>query len=172
MFGLLAVLFSTHLIRIFFQLNIQLVSLEVVLAFFIFFQIFDMLALFSLILVLEMFEKNIRFSWRQILISTLVFIAIGGMISNPTLVSRTEGEITIVSFGYLSSEIILKHLFNIIAGVLLIIALYRSYKSAWSLKQKKLIKRLTFGLIFAFFLPLIPPAALIPDIDINFLIIS
>ena len=172
MFGFLAILFSTYLIRFIFQANerFSLSEGEIIL-FFIFFQIFDMLALYSLILVIEVFEKNIQFSWRQILMTILVFIAIGGMISNPDLESQPIEGLIFISFKRMSFEFIFRMLFHFIAGMLLVIALHRSIKSAWSLKQKSLIKWLTCGIIFTFFMPLIPQIAIsiLPQVSIEFL---
>ena len=175
MFGFLAILFSTYLIRTIFQVNknLELSEGEIIL-FFIFFQIFNMLALYSLILVLEVFEKNIQFSWRQILMTILVFIAIGGMISNPDLESQPIEGLIFISFKPISFEFIFRMLFHFIAGILLVIALHRSIKSAWSLKQKNLIKWLTCGTIFTFFMPLIPQIAtgLLRQVSIDFLMIT
>jgi hypothetical protein len=175
MFGFLAILFSTYLIRYIFQANRRSPLLEgEEFLFFILFQVFDMLALYSLILVLEVFEKNIQFSWRQILITVLVFIAIGGMISDPDLESQIiEGSI-FISLKPISFEFIFRMLFLFIAGLLVVIALHQSLKSAWSLKQKSLIKWLTCGTIFTFFMPLIAQIALgLPlQVSIEFLIIT
>ncbi|GAI60951.1 unnamed protein product [marine sediment metagenome] len=175
MFGFLAILFSTYLIRNIFQANRRLLLSEgEVILFFILFQIFDMLALYSLILVLEVFEKNIQFSWRQILITILVFIAIGGIISDPDLESQIiEGSI-FITIKPISFEFIFRMLFLFIAGMLVVIALHQSLKSAWSLKQKSLIKWLTYGTISTFFLPFITQIALsLPSqVSIEFLKIT
>jgi hypothetical protein len=168
MFGFLAILFSTYIVRNIFQVN-RLFSLpegEAIL-FFILFQIFDMLALYSLILVLEVFEKNIQFSWRQMLITILVFIAIGAMISDPDLESQIIDDEIFIMLKLISFEFIFTMLFLLIAGILVVISLYQSLKSAWSPKQKSLIKWLTCGTIFTFFLPLATQIALHSPLQVS-----
>ncbi len=155
MFSYLTLLFITYLIKHFFQVGHFLKEFEETAELnFVLFQVFEMLISYILIFILEMFETDIYFSKRQMLLTILAFLTIGGMLINPGLVSYPLENRTIVSFPI--SIIIMQIIFNTVAGIWLIFMLDRSRKSAQSYKQKKLIKWLFAGLLFAVILPSFP----------------
>ena len=78
MFRYLIILFFTFLFRNVFQFGVLIFnSTEYVIPCFILREIFDMLMLYSLVVLLEVFEKDVSFSTRQLIMTILVFMAIG-----------------------------------------------------------------------------------------------
>ena len=153
----LACLFLTYLINHFFQTGYLLSEIqEVAELSFIMSQVFEMLTFYILVIVFEMFDKNIQFSRRQTIISLLIFVAIGGLLTQPDLNVETVGNNYLIYHERYSVISICQLLFNFVASSWLTVMLYKSRKSAQSTKQKHLIVSLFFGLILAIFVPSFP----------------
>jgi len=153
MFRYLIILFFTFLFRNAFQFGVLIFnSTEYVIPCFILREIFDMLMLYSLVVLLEVFEKDVSFSTRQLIMTILVFMAIGAMLSTPTFVFDENNPYGI-KFG--NGELIggIQILFYVIAGIWLSIMLFQNHKTAWSERQKKLITWLSLGVFCAVFFP-------------------
>jgi len=167
MFAYLTILFLTYLLRNIFQFGkIIFQNSELAVYSFILTEIFDMLVLYSLVVLLEVFERDVSFSKRQSIMTILVFMAIGGMLSTPTF-EIDENNPFGISFGSGELIIAIQILFYIIAGIWLTIMLYRNHKNAWSIKQKKIIFWLALGVFFAIFFQFIAYIIIIITMFIN-----
>ena len=167
MFRYLTVLFLTFLFRNIFQFGVLIFdSTEFAVSCFILREIFDMLVLYSLIVLLEVFEKDVSFSTRQSIMTILVFMAIGAMLSTPTFVIDENNPYGI-KFG--NNELIggIQLIFYIVAGIWLSIMLYQNHKTAWSVRQKKLILWLSLGVFCAIFFPFISYLIIIIEAYMN-----
>ena len=153
MFRYLTILFLTFLFRNIFQFGVLIFySMELAVPCFILREISDMLVLYSLIVLLEVFEKDVSFSTRQSIMTILIFMAIGAMLSTPTF-DIDESNPYGIKFG--NGEFIggIQIIFYIIAGIWLSIMLHQNHKTAWSVRQKKLITWLSLGVFCAIFFP-------------------
>ncbi len=128
-------------------------ELDIIIFFFLISEIFNILTIYSLILLLEFFEKNIQFSRTQTIMTMLIFTLIGLILSNPDVNINITGDIYVDSFYYDSLIIYLEMIFYLIAGFWIIIILYRSKIAAKSPKQKKLIINVILGVFFANYIP-------------------
>ncbi len=54
--------------------------------------IFELLVLYSIIILLEVFERDVQFSKRQIFLTIITFIIIGGLLSNPPFSVEEDGK--------------------------------------------------------------------------------
>lgn len=160
MLGYLCALFSFYLLSNFLEMGqFFTTNQEIAEVMFILSEIFKVLVTYALILLLDMFYSNKRFSQRQTIITILVFLVIGGLLTNPDL------ETTAISQGYLiniqptSILNLLEAVFRLTATVILFIILVKSIKSAWSPKQKKLIIWLLIGTIIGILMPSFPRIA-------------
>lgn len=157
MLAYLALLFFAYLISHFFQTGHYLSTTQEMAEFdFIWSQVFEMLMFYVLVVVFEMFDKNIQFSRRQTVISFLLFVAIGGLLMNPELRVEVVQDKYLISFAQSNIITLCQLLFNFIAGIWLTWMLYKSRKTATSKKQKHIIFYLTIGLFMAVFLPSLP----------------
>ncbi len=157
MLGYLAALFLFYLINNnlqFFQLFAA--NQETAEFYFIIAEISELLVLYILILLLEMFYRNTQFSYRQTLTTIFVFIIIGGLISKPELQTTAISQGFIVNIQRFCLLMFLEFIFHTIATVFLLIILIKSRKSAWAPKQKKLITWLSIGTLLGVLLPSIP----------------
>ncbi len=151
MFAYLSVFFATYLLQNIFQVGEFLLQpAEEAKIFFTLRELFDMLVLYSLVVLLEVFENDTGLSKRQFLMSTLVFISIGGMISTPTFLVD-ETSVFAINYGNEEPVWLIEIIFFIVAGIWLILMLYRNHSRAWSSKQKSLMKWLFWGVFFAIF---------------------
>ena len=154
-YGYLTVFLTTYLLQNIFQIGeIGLQAMEIATVCFILQEIFNMLVMYSMVVLLEVFEKDVSFSKRQSILTILVFAAIGGMITTPTF-AIDESLLFPIDFGENELIFYIEILFYVIGGIWLILMLFRSYKSAWSTKQKRIILWLSWGVFFAIFFPLI-----------------
>jgi len=157
MFGYLSILFLATLIMHFFEESQFFSTTQQDAEFyFVLSQIFEMLMLYTLVVILEMFDRNVQFSRRQTILTVLTFLAIGGMITFPDVQTQTVEGRYLVSFSQFSPVLIFQLSFYVIAGVWLVILLHRSKKSATSRKQKKFILHFTIGIFLAISLPVLP----------------
>ena len=157
MFKFLSLLFAVFLLQHFFQVSQYLIrEQEIAQSNFIIYQIFNMLTLYILVIVLEMFERNSLTSNRHTLLSIITFIVIGGMISSPSLEIQPIGEIFFVRLEPFTTIMFLRFSFNLIASIWLILMLFKSRKVANSQIQKNLLTWLFIGIFFAIFLPSFP----------------
>lgn len=108
----------------------------------------EMGLLYTLILVLEMFERDAIYSPRQTLLAILAALAIGTMLAGPELVVTEVEGTYIVTFSARSVVRGLQALFNLVASVWLLVVLNRSRKAAHAAKQKRLIAGLAVGITF------------------------
>ena len=154
MLGYLAALFILYMINNFLQMGHFLaLSVEQAEHSFVLAQISAMLMLFTLIILFEMFYRNTQFSRRQTLITILLFMVIGGLLSNPDLKITVIGLGYIVSIDPVSVLGLMRLIFNITASISLLYVLHRSRNSVWSSKQKNLITWLTIGSIIGVVIP-------------------
>ncbi len=162
MFGYLSVYFLTHILANIFGISKLSSNGDIATNFHILNKIFEMLVLLVLILLLEVFEKNIQFSTKQTIMTMLIFTIIGGFISDPP--SRDDFLNYFNIFTYHGSPIlILQAIFYILTVFWLAIMLYRSKKKAWSLKQKTFMSRLIVGVFLSISSALIPVLVEITD---------
>jgi hypothetical protein len=160
MFGYLSALFGFYLLSNFLEMGQFLADYqEIAELLLILSEIFKALVIYVLILLLDMFYSNKRFSQRQTLITILVFLLIGGLLTNPEL------ETTVITQGYLiniqttSILNLLEAIFRSTATIILLVILIKSIKSAWSPRQKKLIIWLLIGTIIGILMPSFPRIA-------------
>ena len=155
MFGYLAIFFLTYLLQNLFQTGEMMnQTIEDKTSAYVFQEIFRMLVLYSMVVLLEVFERDVSFSRRQSIMTILIFTSIGAMLSTPTFKPSVDPIFTVE---WADEELIglLQLLFYIVAGVWLILMLYRNYKTAWSNKQRKVIKWLSMGVFLTIFFPFI-----------------
>lgn len=155
MFGYLTIFFLTYFLQNFFQAGEMFYqSIEEKASAYVFQEIFRMLVLYSMIVLLEVFERDVTFSRRQSIMTILIFTTIGAMLSTPTFQPSVD---PIFSTNWADEELIglLQLLFYVVAGVWLILMLYRNYRTAWSNKQRKVIKWLSMGVFLTIFFPFI-----------------
>ena len=105
-----------------------------------------------MVVLLEVFERDISFSRRQSILTVIIFATIGGIISTPTF-KVDQTQIFMVSFS--DNEIfgLIQLIFYIVGGAWLFLMLYRNYRTAWSKKQKRIIRWLSWGVFFSIFFP-------------------
>lgn len=157
MFYYLTILFFLHILSRVFQIGQYTVDVQnrAELSF-ILTQMFHMLLLYTLVLILEFYSQNILFSGKDTIVSVLVFLAMGGMISSPNLESELVDGRYIVNFAQLSPVLFFQIIFYIMASIWTTYLLYTNRKAADMNKQKILIIFLFFGIILAIFIPTIP----------------
>jgi hypothetical protein len=117
---------------------------------------FHILLLYTLVLILEFYSQNLLFSGKETIISVLVFLVIGGMISSPNLESELVDGRYIVNFAALSPVLFFQIVFYIVASIWTSYLLYTNRKAAHMNRQKILIMFLFFGMILTIFIPTIP----------------
>src|SRR4030042_4264182 len=147
MYGFLTFFFFTYLLQDFFRMGIfafESISMDLATISFVLREISSMLVLYSLVVLLEVFEKDVSFSRKQTIMTIFIFTAIGGMISTPTFVSN-ETMLQVVAFSNGEIILALQIILSYLAGFWLTSMLYRNYKSAWSTKQKKMMRWLSIG---------------------------
>lgn len=166
MLGYLAALFILYMINNILQMNHFLaLSVEQAEHSYTFAQISGMLMLFTLIILFEMFYRNTQFSRRQTIITILLFMVIGGLLTNPDLETIAIGRGYIVSISNFSTLGLLRLIFNVTATISLLYVLHKSRKSVWSSKQKSLITWLIIGSIFGVLMPSIQSIPLPEQFD-------
>jgi hypothetical protein len=154
MFAYLSILFISFLFKNIFQTGSYIAqNLNAAITAFLLSQAIEMLSLLLMIVVLEMFDKSRILTFRQLILTIFVFTAIGGMISNPLLEIGVVDTRYLINFQPFTSIVLIKMIFNIIGSIWLIIMVIESYKSAWSQKQKGLLKWLFVGLLISMVLP-------------------
>jgi len=171
MFGYLTIFFLTYFLQNFFQAG-EMISqtIDEKTSTFMFQEIFRMLVLYSMVVLLEVFERDISFSRRQSIMTILIFLSIGAMISTPTFAPSVD---PIFSVNWSDEELIglLQLLFYVVAGIWLILMLYRNYKTAWSNKQRKVIKWLSMGVFLAIFFPFMAYFFILIFTSVNFVLL-
>ena len=157
MLGYLAALFIFYLITKILQIN-QFFTVDQQTAefFFIVTEITELLVLYCLILVFEMFYKNTQFSYRQTIITIFIFMIIGGLISNPELQTTVTSRGFLVGLQRFSPLMFIKFIFHGITTAFLLIILIKSRRSARIKKQKRLIIWLLVGSLTGVLLPSLP----------------
>ncbi|MBY9006991.1 MAG: hypothetical protein KGD63_09545 [Candidatus Lokiarchaeota archaeon] len=155
MFGYLAIYFLTHILASAFAAIKTTSNVDIGVSYYIISEIFDMLVLFTLFLLLEVFEKNVQFSFKQSIMIMLIFTVVGGLISNPPIHHELIGEFNV--FTYPGSPIlIIQALFYVLTVFWLAMMLYRSKKEAWSVKQKTFMSRLIIGVSLSISFAVVP----------------
>jgi len=155
MFGYLTVFFSTFFLQTLFQTGELTFQTEPLLILsYVSQEVFHMLVLYSIVVVLEVYERDVRLSIRQIILTILIFITIGGMVSTPTF-TIDRSQVFPVSFAQEELLLIFQVIFDLAAGISLILMLFKNYKTAWSDKQRTIIIWLFLGVFFSIILPLI-----------------
>ena len=124
--------------------------------FYVIAEITEVLILFVLMLVFEMFYKNTQFSYRQTILTIFAFTIIGGLISNPELQTLVTPRGFVVELQRFSPLMIIELIFNGTATVFLLGILIHSKKTATVMKQKHLIILLIVGSLIGVLLPSIP----------------
>lgn len=157
MFKYLSLFYLTYILSIIPMIisSFFLKDLEMTKILFILSTIFDVLVLYSIIVLLEVFERDAQFSKRQIFLTIITFLIIGGLLSNPPLnISVNDGnysvEITDDSFIGIAVSF-----FSLSSFILLFSMLHRSRKTAWSSTQRSIIKLLFLGIFISFLFPTI-----------------
>jgi hypothetical protein len=154
-FGYLSIFFFTFLLQNIFQEGEMLNPIiDVKIVNYVMQQIFTLLVLYSMVVLLEVFESGRGISRRQSIMSFLIFTTLGAILSTPTY---TIDETQLSAVNYSEQELIgtFTLFFYIIAGIWLTSMLYRTYKTSWSDKQKKIIRLLSIGVFLGIFFPII-----------------
>ncbi len=175
MFKYLSLLFATYLIQHSFEIGQYIFThQEEVRLFFIIYQIFNILTLYMLVIVLEMFDRNALTSNRHTLLSIITFITIGGLISTNSFEVQPLGNTFFVRIVPLSTIMVMRVTFNVVASLWLIIMLWKSRSLAGSPIQKNFISWLFIGVIFAILLPMFPNTIwdALSEIPLQYLIIG
>ena len=128
-------------------------SLESVKSYFLWASVLNLMTIYMLIIIFEMFEKNTFFTLRQTIMTALAFVIIGGILSDPSLSSVQVAGRYYVDFERFSAISISSLIFYVVSSVWIISSLVRGYKSARSRKQKTMIAWLARGLLLAGLLP-------------------
>ena len=115
--------------------------------FFIVHQITGAFSFLILILTLEVFENDTPFSYRQTILTFLLAIFIGALVTMQHLDYITFESSYLFYITPFSLTMIFNGLFRNIAGIWLALFLYRAYKSANSKDQKILIQLLIVGIL-------------------------
>ena len=111
---------------------------DIIILTFLISEIFYLLSFYTLILLLEVFEKNIEFSMPQTIMTMLIFVIIGLIFSNPEISVENRGGVNVASFSDDSLILLLEFIIYLIAGIWLLIILTRSRKGVKSQKQNAL----------------------------------
>jgi len=150
-FQVLAIMFGVYILyQIFAISELAVKTPEIAQSYFLLSQLFQLLTLYTFLILLEMFEKNTLFSGRITLFTALVAIIIGaGLASifntNQPFIVEEIGNAYLVQFEGGSVVRILELIFGSVTGIWLIVALFRILKSANNATQKHLILWLTIG---------------------------
>jgi hypothetical protein len=128
-------------------------SLEAVKFHFLLGTVLNLLTIYVLIMMFEMFENNTVFTPRQTILTALTFIIIGGVLNDPSLGIVKASERYFIEFERFSAISLSSLAFYTVSSLWIISSLFRGYKSAQSVKQKKLIMWLSIGLLLAVLLP-------------------
>ncbi|MBN1214360.1 MAG: hypothetical protein JXA99_02850 [Candidatus Lokiarchaeota archaeon] len=140
--------------------------MEITKILFIITSISEILVLYSIIILLEIFEKDVQFSKTQVFLTIFAFLIIGGLISTPQLIVSYKEGIYSVDLSEHSILGLLESLFSLSSFIILFLMLYKSRKTAWSRTQKHLIALLSLGIFLTIFLPIIPYlVTLFSDLD-------
>jgi hypothetical protein len=149
MFAFLATTFALFLIQHFFAIQQVTSSIQTdAELYFILSQIFKILTFYCILIVMEMFERNTPYSGRVTILTALMAATLGVIISNPSVTTLNIDGGWVVSFGHPSAGRLLQGLFGLVAGLWILLVLFRSYKRAKSPKQKRLILLIFVGLFF------------------------
>jgi len=171
MIGYLIIFFLNSLFLNVFQVFEIITSGEVRVYSYMIVEVFTMLSFYIMVVILEVFERDVSFSRRQSILSILIFTSIGGMISTPTFKS-IPGQIFEITWADEENLVYIQIIFFIVAAISLISMLYRNYKTAWSIKQKKIIRWLFIGVFFSIFFPIIAYLIIIFLTEISELILA
>ncbi len=173
MFAFLAVTFMISIIQNFLAIRqVTLANPATAELFFIIAQMFKMFTLYFLLIVVEMFERNTAYSGRLTILTGIMAATVGAAITtisspSPAVNYETFGDIIYVWFPARSTVRLLEGAFGLVAGLWLLIVLYRSWKRARSPKQKRLIVLILIGLFFCEILgsalPVVVDQFTIPD---------
>ncbi len=180
MFAFLVGTFGLYLIQHFFAIRQSMANTQAEAElFFIIAQMLKMMTLYCLLIVLEMFERNTAYSGRLTFLTALVAATIGAAIGNPAVRTDIINGIYLVRFAGRSPVRLLQGLFGLVAGIWLLVVLFRSYRRARAPKQKRLIVLILVGLFFCEILGSAVPVAVeqigegpIPDQTILFAIMG
>ncbi|GAB4313421.1 MAG: hypothetical protein Kow0069_14480 [Promethearchaeota archaeon] len=112
-------------------------------------QVFELLSVYGLVLVLEMFESNRVVAGRQVLFVVLVSMTLGALLSNPPLTSVSVSGRDLVVFARPALAPLLRLLFDLVAATWMFVVLVRSYRSAKVKKQRGLVLALVVGLVLS-----------------------
>ena len=143
--------------------------------FFIITRIFNLLTLYCLLMVLELFERNTPFSGRITILTMIMAAMLGAIATNPEVISEKVGDFWFVRFPFDGSIRIIQVIFGVVSISWFFTVLIRSYRRAKAPKQKHLIILIVAGLLFYEFLGSVIPVgmeqiATHPDEYIIFLI--
>ncbi|MCP4763709.1 MAG: hypothetical protein GY870_18200, partial [archaeon] len=114
-------------------------------------QLVEVIMLFSIIIVLIMFEKNNIFSIQQLILAILASLSIGGLITSPSLQSTSMLGGYLISFVRGSMTPILLVIFNTYINIILVMVLIKNRKEAKSKEQTKLVKGFSIGFFCSIF---------------------
>lgn len=152
--GYLLSLLTLYLISGFFLL-LQYFTLyqERAIAYFTISEISKLVFMYVLLLLFEMFYRNTQFSRRQTLITILIFMIIGGLLSEPPLEIYTDLGGFVIDVKFFSFIKMMEIVFTGFATIFLLYILISSAKSAWNSKQKKAIIILLIGSVIGVAVP-------------------
>ncbi len=160
-FGYLALLFSLYLLQHVFKIQQFFLVIEWDAEFF--FMISQVLFIFivlSLSLVVDMFEKNAPYSGKQTALTILATLAVGGLLINPSLlITPIEGTFTVQVDPH-GLERAIQATFFLVAGLVILVTLFRSYQNATAFKQKSLVRGMFWGTFISLFVGSILPAVI------------
>ncbi len=145
-FGFLALLFGLYLLQHVVKVPQFFVVTEwVAEMLFVISQTLFMFIVLSLSLVVDMFEKNTPYSGKQTMLTILAAIAIGGMLINPALISTPIEGTFIVRVDPHNLARAVQGIFLLVAGMVISVTLFQSYKNATAFKQKSLVRGMFWG---------------------------
>ncbi|MFX1398859.1 MAG: hypothetical protein ACFFAS_17650 [Promethearchaeota archaeon] len=114
-----------------------------------------MVLLYALLLIFEIFYRNTRYSRRQTMTTILVFLIIGGIISEDSLDIYTNTGGFVIDLKVFSPSKIFEFVFTVFASIFIIYMLIKSRKNAWNLRQKRAILGLMIGSLIGVLAPLL-----------------
>ncbi len=147
------------LFTLFFTSRILLLSqyfsstLERAIIYFTIAEISKMLLLYVLLLLFEMFYRNTQFSRRETFVTILIFMIIGGLLSEPPLEIFNNFGGFVIDLKFFSFVKIMEIIFSVFATLFLLYLLILSAKSAWNKKQKRAIIIILIGSVIGVTIP-------------------
>lgn len=173
MFAYVAFLFATslasHLFSIMSNFAPEQAAAE---ALYVVSTVVGMVALYDLILVLEMFEENKAFSWTQMGFTVLLALVVGSILTEPGVVSTELENGYLVTTEHGTALATFQLLFALAAAVRVGAFFVRSRKATRDPKQRHLVTWLFVGILLSQMVGSLLPVALRPTREVGYSVAS